>query len=74
VLASAPTQVTRDGGYGPNAIRIGRTPHHCIGPLAGSSPGVTSYWTTALSTTGAYMTLMFAAGGQVQTSVLRFPT
>jgi hypothetical protein len=74
VLARAPTQVRRDGGYGPNVIHIGRTPHHCVGPLAGSYPGVTSYWTTALSPSAAYMTLMFAAGGQVQTSVLQFPT
>jgi len=74
VLARAPTQVRRDGGYGGNVIRIGRTPHHCVGPLAGSYPGVTSYWTTALSPSAAYMTVMFAAGGQVQTSVLQFPT
>ena len=74
VLARASTQVRRDGGYGPNVIHIGRTPHHCVGPLAGSYPGVTSYWTTALSPSAAYMTLMFAAGGRVQTSVLQFPT
>jgi hypothetical protein len=74
VLARAPTEVTRDGGYGPNAIHIGRTPHHCVGPLRGSYPGVTSYWTTALSPSAAYMTLIFAAGGVVETSVLQFPT
>jgi hypothetical protein len=74
VLARAPTEVTRDGGYGPNAIHIGRTPHHCVGPLAGSYPRVTSYWTTALSPSAAYMTLMFSAGGVVEASVLEFPT
>jgi hypothetical protein len=32
---------------------------------------VTSYWTTALSPSAAYVTQMFAAGGQVDAEVLQ---
>ncbi|HEX3318993.1 MAG TPA: hypothetical protein VHR88_13300 [Solirubrobacteraceae bacterium] len=73
VLARRSTEVPRDGGYGPHAIRVGRTPHHCVGPLAGSYPGVTSYWTTALSPTTAYVTQLFAANGELDAQLLQLP-
>jgi hypothetical protein len=72
VLASAPTQIPRDGGYGPGAIIEGRTPNHCVGPLAGSYTRVVSYWTTALDSRAAYMTLISTVGRHESLSLLRF--
>jgi hypothetical protein len=72
VLAAAPTQIPRDGGYGPGAILEGRTPHHCVGPLAGSYKRVTSYWTTALGPGAAYMTLVSTVGASESVSLARY--
>ncbi|HST55207.1 MAG TPA: hypothetical protein VLJ42_04835 [Solirubrobacteraceae bacterium] len=64
VLAARSTQVPRDGGYQPGAIREGRTPHHCIGPRAGSYHSVFSYWTTALSGSNAFLTVLKTSRGK----------
>ena len=58
VIASQVTQIARDGGYQPGAIREGRTPNHCVGPLAGSYTAVVSFWTTALGPHAAYLTVL----------------
>jgi hypothetical protein len=63
VLASRPTDVPRDGGYEPGAIREGRTPHHCIGPQAQAGGSVLTYWTTALSPTAVFLTVLERRGG-----------
>jgi hypothetical protein len=63
IVASKPTDVPRDGGYQPGAIREGRTPHHCVGPLAHSYSSVDSYWTTALSGSTAFLTVLRTRGG-----------
>jgi hypothetical protein len=70
VIASRPTDVPRTGGYEPGAIREGRTPHHCIGPSVGPDGRVLSYWTTALSPTTAFLTLLERRGGRSSARVL----
>jgi hypothetical protein len=62
-IASRPTDVPRTGGYEPGAIREGRTPNHCIGPSVGPGGRVLTYWTTALSPTTAFLTLLEHRGG-----------
>lgn len=62
VLASRPTDVPRTGGYEPGVIREGRTPHHCLGPRARADGRVVSYWTTALSPTAAFLTVLQRRG------------
>lgn len=73
VLASSPTQVARDGGYGRNAVHEGRTPNHCIGPLAGGYSETISYWTTALSPTLAFLTVLRASPGRTQAAIAKLP-
>jgi hypothetical protein len=70
-LAAAPTEISRDGTYTPGAIREGRTPHHCVGPLAGSYAGTTSYWTTALTAKSAYLTLVLTSGAHTTLQLIR---
>ncbi len=70
ILASRPTDVPRTGGYEPGVIREGRTPHHCIGPRARADRRVTSYWTTALSPTAAFLTVLQRRGGSSSARVL----
>jgi hypothetical protein len=70
VLASRPTDVPRTSGYEPGAIREGRTPHHCIGPRARADGRVLSYWTTALSPSMAYLTVLQRRGGGSSARVL----
>lgn len=72
-LASAPTEVPRDGGYGPGAIRVGRTPHHCTGPLAGRYTETVNYWTAALSSGTAYLSVLRTRGEQSEASIERLP-
>jgi hypothetical protein len=71
VLASRPTDVPRDGGYEPGAIREGRTPHHCIGPRSGAHGGVVSYWTTALARFTAFLTVLESRDGRSTARVVR---
>ena len=63
VLLSAPTQIARDGGYGPGAIREGRTPGECVGPRAGTYRRVRTLWTTALGSRTAYVTVLSTGAG-----------
>ena len=70
ILASRPTDVPRTSGYEPGAIREGRTPHHCIGPRARADGRILSYWTTALSPTAAFLTVLQRRGGTSTARVL----
>lgn len=72
-LSTAPTQVARDGGYGQHVIRIGRTPHHCTGPLAGSYTEVARFWTTALAPDAAYVTVLRTNGAASTATVQTLP-
>ncbi len=69
-IASGPTDLPRTGGYEAGAIREGRTPHHCIGPSVGPEGRVLSYWTTALSPTTAFLTLLERSGGRSSARML----
>lgn len=71
VLLSRPTGVPRDDGYEPGVVRIGRTPHHCIAPLAGTYHGVDSYWSTALSPPNAFLTVLHRGAGAQRAYLLR---
>lgn len=69
-ITSRPTDVPRTSGYEPGAIREGRTPNHCIGPSVGPGGPVLTYWTTALSPTTAFLTLLERRGGTSSARVL----
>jgi hypothetical protein len=71
VLASRPTEVPRTSGYEPGAIREGRTPHHCTAPRARADGRVVSYWSTALSPTGAFLTVLQRRGGRSSAQVVK---
>lgn len=70
VLAFRPTEVPRTSGYEPGAIREGRSPHHCIGPRARAGGPVLSYWTTALSPSAAFLTVLRRRGGTTSSRVI----
>ncbi|MFI5008984.1 MAG: hypothetical protein ACHQDY_01770 [Solirubrobacterales bacterium] len=69
-IASRPTDVPRSGGYEPGAIREGRTPNHCIGPSLRPGGRVLTYWTTALSPTAAFLTVLESRAGTSSARVL----
>ncbi len=73
IIASAVTQVSRDGGYQPGAIREGRTPNHCVGPLAGRYTTIVSFWTTALGPRAAYLTVLSASATSALAVLRRLP-
>jgi hypothetical protein len=70
IIASRPTDVPRTGGYEQGVIREGRTPHHCIGPRARKGGRVISYWTTALSPTASFLTVLQRRGGTSSARVI----
>ncbi len=70
VIASHPTDVPRSGGYEPGAIREGRTPNHCIGLSLRPGGRVLTYWTTALSPTTAFLTVLESRAGTSSARVL----
>jgi hypothetical protein len=69
VLASRPTEVPRDSGYERGVIREGRSPHHCTQPRSRPGERVASFWTTALSPTFAFLTVLRTGAGHSMAQV-----